>query len=272
MAFPVRIAALRGLAKEIAVSSRDERPLAVGGVLAEVLAKELARGGDPAAIRVGGPEGAAAYVHVMGDTVTDKDDEALKRARRAKVDALVVTSSRDRIPYVLATDVVPLAPGAGFPVEQIAAALARRLGEDGTALAARLPVLRRAVCAQLVAEFARKNGIVGAAVFIPGADLPVLTLNQLRLVLRLAAAHGQEIDRERLPEILGTLGAGFALRAAARELLGLVPVAGWAVKGAVAYAGTRALGEAAIRYFEARGPARQGPTRPPRAGASRAGP
>ena len=34
--------------------------------------------------------------------------------------------------------------------------------------------------------------------------------------------------------------------------LDLVPVAGWAVKGAVAYAGTKALGEAAVRYFEAR--------------------
>jgi uncharacterized protein (DUF697 family) len=35
----------------------------------------------------------------------------------------------------------------------------------------------------------------------------------------------------------------------ARQLLGAVPVAGWLVKGGVAYAGTRALGEAAQRYF-----------------------
>ena len=32
------------------------------------------------------------------------------------------------------------------------------------------------------------------------------------------------------------------------------PLAGWAVKGAVAYAGTRALGEAAVRYFDRRTP------------------
>jgi hypothetical protein len=31
-----------------------------------------------------------------------------------------------------------------------------------------------------------------------------------------------------------------------------VTVAGWALKGAVAYAGTKAIGEAAVRYFEAR--------------------
>jgi uncharacterized protein (DUF697 family) len=33
-----------------------------------------------------------------------------------------------------------------------------------------------------------------------------------------------------------------------------VPLAGWAVKGGIAYAGTRALGEAALRYFERRAP------------------
>ncbi len=35
---------------------------------------------------------------------------------------------------------------------------------------------------------------------MPGNDLPVLTLNQVRLVLRIADAHGFEIDKERLPE------------------------------------------------------------------------
>jgi uncharacterized protein (DUF697 family) len=105
--------------------------------------------------------------------------------------------------------------------------------------------------------FARKNGIIGAAAFIPGVDLPVLALNEIRLLLRLEQAYGLEIDpRERLPEILATLGAGFGLRAIARELLDLVPVAGWAVKGAVAYGGTRALGEAAVRRLAAGVPGR----------------
>jgi uncharacterized protein (DUF697 family) len=130
-----------------------------------------------------------------------------------------------------------------------ALAIARKLGVDGTALAARLPVLRGPVCDELVAAFSRKNAIVAAAVFVPGADLPVLALNELRLVLRIAAAHGAEIDTQRLPEIAATIGAGFGLRALARELLDVVPVAGWAVKGGIAYAGTRALGEAAVKRF-----------------------
>src|SRR5207237_372010 len=124
---------------------------------------------------------------------------------------------------------------------------------------------------RLVASFSAKNGLVGAAVFIPGADLPVLTLNEVRMVLRLEQAYGLAVDpRERAPEVLASLAAGVGLRAAARELLDLVPVAGWAVKGAVAYAGTRALGEAAVRRLEASfGPA--GSTPPP-AAASRAAP
>jgi uncharacterized protein (DUF697 family) len=79
-----------------------------------------------------------------------------------------------------------------------------------------------------------------------------LTLNQIRLVLRIALAYGQPIDRQRAVELLGVVGAGFGLRTLARELLDVIPFAGWAIKGGVAYAGTRAIGEAAVRYFEAR--------------------
>jgi uncharacterized protein (DUF697 family) len=250
VALPVRLSVLRALTKEISTSAGDTRPIAVAGPLADVLRRELVRGGDESAVRVADdPRGAAVLVYVLGRAVTDTDEEVLKRARRARVPIVAVAQDAGRIPYVLATDIVPLARGAGFPVEAVALAIARKLGEDGTALAARLPVLRGPVCDELVAAFSRKNAIVAAAVFVPGADLPVLALNELRLVLRIAAAHGAEIDTQRLPEIAATIGAGFGLRALARELLDVVPVAGWAVKGGIAYAGTRALGEAAVKRF-----------------------
>jgi uncharacterized protein (DUF697 family) len=91
-------------------------------------------------------------------------------------------------------------------------------------------------------------------VFIPGADLPILTLNQIRLVLRIADAHGFEIDRDRIPEVLAVIASGFGFRALARKSVGLIPFVGWAIKGGFAYAGTRTLGEAAVRYFERRAP------------------
>jgi uncharacterized protein (DUF697 family) len=249
---PVRVGALRGLLKEVAVSARAPKPLVVGGAreLAPMLCRDLGRDAVTGAVRAhADARGAAVYIHVLGGA---GDAAELKRARRARVPIIAVADARvDSVPHVLATDIVRLPPGQGFPVEEIAAAIARRLGEDGAPLAARVPALRHAVAAELIRLFSRKNGIVGAAVFIPGADMPILALNELRLVLRLHQAYGLEVDpRERLPEIVATMGASFGLRAVARELLDLVPVAGWAIKGGIAYAGTRAVGEAALRRLE----------------------
>ena len=83
--------------------------------------------------------------------------------------------------------------------------------------------------------------------FIPGADLPALTVNQIRMLVRLGHVHGRGTGRATLlPEAVITVGAGLGLRTVARQLLDFVPVGGWAVKSAVAYTGTRALGEAAV--------------------------
>ena len=243
-----------GLVKELRTAAEDTRPIQVSGALAAQLEKELARGAVPRAVRSSGRiEDAAVLVRVLGGAPTEDDERELKEAKRVKVPVVAVQTGTEDfdIPYVLATDVVICKPGAGFPIEEIAAAIAARLGEAGTSLAARVPVLREAVCSELIERFSRQNGIIGVAVFLPGADFAVLTLNQIRLVLRLAAAHGLEIDQNRLPEVIATLGAGFGFRALARQVLGAVPVAGWVVKGGIAYAGTRALGEAAHRYFAA---------------------
>lgn len=251
---PLSAGAVRKLLAEIEASARSEPVLALGGVdgLVATLRRELLReGADAAAVRVGDLDRAAVYVHVLAGEPADEDVAALRRARRAGVPAVVVAAgplaAGVSIPYVLATDVVRVPPGQGFPLRSIARVVAARLEEDGAPLAARIPILREAVCEGLVASCARKNGLLAAAVWMPGADLPVLALNQLRLVLRVAQAYGAADVRERMPELAATLGAGFGLRAVARELLDLLPVAGWLVKGGVAYAGTRGLGEAAIR-------------------------
>ena len=245
--------AVWGLLKEAKAAVADARPLLVSGPGAEELARELARGGEPAAVRTSGRvEEAAALVRVLSGAATEEDERDLRAANRARVPIVVVQTKgvgEGEIPYVLPTDVVHARPGESLPLDEIARRLAGRLGEAGTALAARLPALRDAVCDELIDDFSRKNGILGAAIFVPGADLPVLTLNQLRLVLRLASAYGVDVDQSRAPEILATIGAGLGLRTIARQLLGVVPVAGWAVKGAIAYGGTRALGETAKRYF-----------------------
>jgi uncharacterized protein (DUF697 family) len=108
----------------------------------------------------------------------------------------------------------------------------------------------------------------------------VLLLAQVRMVLRLEQAYGLDADpRQRAPEVLATIAAGFGFRAVARQLLGVIPVAGWAVQGLVAYSGTRALGEATIKRLEvpihrsaAPGGDESGLATRPRAGASHGAP
>ncbi|MBA2332437.1 MAG: hypothetical protein H0V94_06570 [Actinobacteria bacterium] len=254
MAAKLHPLAIWGLVKEARTALEDDRPLLVTGALAETLEQELARGGSRGGVTShGSVEHSAALVRVLAGKPSEEDEHALRAANRAGVPVVAVQTDTAvfDVPYVLATDVVACRPGSGFPVEEIARVLAARLGESATPLAARLPVLRDPVCDALIESFSRKNGILGAAVFVPGADFPVLTLNQVRLVLRLASAHGIEIDQQQLPEVLGTVATGFGLRAVARQFLGAVPIAGWLLKGGVAYAGTRAVGEAARRYFAA---------------------
>ncbi|MDQ3965760.1 MAG: DUF697 domain-containing protein [Actinomycetota bacterium] len=111
------------------------------------------------------------------------------------------------------------------------------------------PIFRRAVCEEIIYKNARQNGVIGVLP-IPGADMPAIAANQGRMVLGIAAAYGEEISLERARELLGVLAAGFGLRALSRQVLKLVPVGGWAASGAIAYAGTLAMGRAAILYFE----------------------
>ena len=262
---PLHPAAVYGVVKEIKAAAEDLSPLVVAGAAAPAseLVAALAEGGDTSALRdLSGREvtrydlqGAALLLYVVsGEKPTAEDEQALKLADRNDVDAVCVLVGAESTPvdiaYVPATRVVAVPPGRPLPVDRIAELVASLTDETGYALAARLPVVREAVVQAIVRRFARQNGVLGVAIFVPGADFPVLTLNQLRMVFRIAAAHGEEIDRERIPEVLAVVGAGLGFRTVAREALGFVPGLGWAIKGGVAYAGTKALGKAATAYFE----------------------
>jgi len=253
MGLSVDVRLIRRIMRELNEPAEHPKPLVVGGAreLAALLRRELSRGAKPGAVREDdAPEGAGILVYVLGGEPTEEDRRALQRARDARVPVVAVVTGRvgeeASLPWVLATDVLQVAPGEGFPVPEIAEAVAARLGKEAAPLASRLPVLRGPVSEEIVTAFARKNAVVGAIVFVPGADLPVLTLNQVRMLVRLGQVHGRDTGRDLIAESVATVAAGLGFRALARQLLDVVPVAGWAVKSAVAYAGTRALGEAAV--------------------------
>ncbi|MFA5844768.1 MAG: hypothetical protein WC971_08065 [Coriobacteriia bacterium] len=163
----------------------------------------------------------------------------------------------------LREDAEALAASLGEPIEDVIACdsadravelLARwfvdRVPEKRLAVAHNFTFVRRAVAGTFVRATAWQNGAIGAVAIIPGADLPLMTANQAKMLLQIAAAYGQPLSAERVRELAVVVGGGFTLRAVARQFVGLVPGFGWAVKGGIGYAGTVAMGEAAIAYFE----------------------
>lgn len=155
-------------------------------------------------------------------------------------------------------------PAGAEPIdldEEAAATLDRRMGEwiiaacrdKKLAFALAFPFVRRPLSLDAVRATAIQNAGVGVVVFIPGADMPIMTLNQAKMLLQIAAAYGQPLSAERIKELAAVVGGAFLFRNIARTAVGVVPVLGWAIKGAVGFAGTEAMGRAAIEYFEAGG-------------------
>lgn len=144
---------------------------------------------------------------------------------------------------------------------QAAVLFDRRMGEwvvatcpdKRLAFALAFPFVRRPLAVDAVNATAAQNAGVGLVAFIPGADLPVMTLNQAKMLLQIAAAYGQPLGVQRVKELAAVVGGAFACRAAARQLVAFVPALGWAVKAGIGYAGTVAMGRAAIEYFEGGG-------------------
>ncbi len=140
--------------------------------------------------------------------------------------------------------------GEKAALEELVPRVVRAVDEDYLVpLAKGYPPFRRAVCEEIIRKNARQNAVVGAMP-IPGADMPVMTANQARMVLNIAAAYDEELSLDRAGELLGVLAAGFGLRALARQAVKLVPVGGWAAAAAIGYAGTVAMGRATMLYFE----------------------
>src|SRR5438552_19150524 len=88
---------------------------------------------------------------------------------------------------------------------------------------------------------------------IPIADFPVLTTLQVMLVAGIGYISGRELSTKLAGEFIAALGAnigaGLVLREGARALLKFLPGWGSAISGAVAGAGTYAIGRAATGYF-----------------------
>lgn len=132
---------------------------------------------------------------------------------------------------------------------------AEMAGDHLVALGRRYPAIREAAVRRVIFRTAAQNGLIGLVVFVPGADMPAMALNQAKMVLDIAAIYGEPIDTERAVELLGLVGLGLGLRGLARRLVRYAPGVGWVVKGITGYTATVGIGLAAVEYFERGAPA-----------------
>jgi uncharacterized protein (DUF697 family) len=118
------------------------------------------------------------------------------------------------------------------------------------ALSIAFPFMRRSLASDSVKLTSLQNAGIGLIPFIPGSDLPLMTLNQAKMVMQIAAAYGRGMDKDRWKELVSVIAGAYLSRTLARELIEFIPVLGFIIRPGVAYGGTSALGYAVIAYYE----------------------
>jgi uncharacterized protein (DUF697 family) len=133
-------------------------------------------------------------------------------------------------------------------------------------LARQFPVFRKPIADGMIQSVARENAFFAIATALPNivpnlielpwafgefaSDTAFLTANQVRMAFLIATAYGKDPSfTHQKMEILSIAASAFGWRALARELVGHIPLGGGLIpKGAIAYAGTFAVGKS-LEYF-----------------------
>lgn len=184
--------------------------------------------------------------------------EALKSVHR------VDGAPGNRFDFVLCEGGIPI-PSNGYyfnPVdtESTARAVVADHHNLELALARRFPAFRHPVSDKIIHRVSRENALFALVTALPNVipsviDLPwaigefatdtaFLTMNQVRMALLMAGAHGHTIGyTEQKAQVAVIVAGAFGWRALARELVGKIPLGGGLIpKAAVAFAGTYVVG------------------------------
>lgn len=176
-----------------------------------------------------------------------------------KIDALRGGEGGDQMANEVAvllgvTGVIPISARTGENVaEELIPAIIEASPEAALVVGIELPAYRRNAAQRII----RNSTLVSLAAGmepIPLVDIPILLGTQVRLVLRIAALYGEKMDTEdamkHARELVVTMAGGLALRYLAEEVAKAVPFGGDFVAGAIAGAGTWAIGQVALEYYE----------------------
>ena len=198
MKLPVNLTKAREVWREIDALSDRSASILLGGDEALVARAQQRLAGDELlrAAWGAGPAGLAEVATYPGELL-------LTLVNPAEEPQLKTNLERGRLqgPVVVAVDEGPAATGAITRLASRAArvsfsdsetgwralfaAVAQVAGQDLIALARRYPPLRKPAALRIVNQTAAQNALVGLMAFIPGADMPAMTMNQMKMVLHL---------------------------------------------------------------------------------------
>jgi small GTP-binding protein len=176
-----------------------------------------------------------------------------------KVDALPGGDSGDILANEVAVSlgvagVIPVSGRTGQNVaEELIPAMIEASPEAALVIGRELPAYRRSA-AQRIIRTATLVSLAAGLEPIPLVDIPILLGNQIRLVLRIAALYGEKVDSadttQHIRELIAVIAGGLGLRYLAEEAAKLVPFGGDFIAGAIAGAGTWAMGQVLLEYYE----------------------
>jgi small GTP-binding protein len=176
-----------------------------------------------------------------------------------KVDAVDNEKSADQVATDMAimlgtAGVIPVSAKTGLNIaEELLPEIINASPEAALVIGRELPAFRRAA-AQRIIRNATLVSLAAGIEPIPFVDIPILLGTQIRLVLRIAALYGENMNaidtlkyaRELVVTMLGGLGFRYLAEQAAKA----VPFGGDFVAGAIAAAATWSIGEVALEYYE----------------------
>jgi small GTP-binding protein len=176
-----------------------------------------------------------------------------------KVDALPGIEWGDRLANEVAVSlgvagVIPVSGRTGRNVaEELIPAMIDASPEAALVIGRELPTYRRSAAQRIIRNATLVSLAAGLEPF-PLVDIPILLGNQIRLVLRMAALYGEPIDAadttQHLRELIAVLAGGLGLRYLAEQVAKAVPFGGDFISGAIAGAGTWAMGQVVLEYYE----------------------
>jgi uncharacterized protein (DUF697 family) len=170
----------------------------------------------------------------------------------------------DKYDFVLCEPGIPV-PRNGYLFESdsshsLASLIVAENPDLELAMARTFPLLRESVAERIIHRTSRENALFSLVTALPNVipnlfelpwavgefatDTAFLTMSQVRMALRLAAAYGRPVGyAEQKFDIAAIVAGAFGWRAIARELIGKIPLGGGLIpKAAVAFAGTYVVG------------------------------